>query len=96
MTPREIHNACHKACAECPQFRVYAADLYFPGYGKFMNIPKKGLIKVVKFWRKEKTLWKSGYAECLPNELQEMFARIDVLLGKSLKKAIKKAAGESQ
>lgn len=89
MTPREFHEACYDAICECPQFQGYDDDTYFEGYGEFGNIHKKGLHKVIKFWMDDDLLWNKGYSEALPQEVLEVFERIDSLVNKAIKEALK-------
>ena len=51
MTPKEFHEACHDAICQCPQFRGYDDDTYFQDFGEFGEIPRKGIVNVIKFWR---------------------------------------------
>ena len=88
MSPTEFHEACHDACLECPQFRGYDDDTIFHGFGEFGNIPKKGMMKVIKFWRDDRLLWEMGYSECLPTEVLEIFDRIDELLNEAIKQVM--------
>lgn len=88
MKPREFHEACHDACMECPQFRGYDDDTYFHEFGEFGDIPRKGMRTVIKFWKDNEILWQSGYSSALPQEIQELFSRIDALLDEAIKKAI--------
>lgn len=89
MTPKEFHQACHEACYECPQFRGYDDDSHFGEWGEFGKIPKKGMIHVIKFWRDNEILWDEGYSAALPEEIQGLFAKIDELLDKTIKEALK-------
>lgn len=89
MTPSEFHEACHEACMQCPQFRGYDDDTLVGEWGAFGDIPKKGIVKVIKFWRDDRLLWDMGYSECLPEEIQDLFAKIDTLLDKAIKEALK-------
>lgn len=88
MTPTEFHEACHEACFSCPQFRGYDDDTIFDEWGEFGNIPKRGMVKVVKFWRDERILWEMGYSEELPQDIQDLFERIDALLDEAIRKAL--------
>ena len=88
MTPKEFHEACHEACQECPQFRYYDDDSQFGEWGEFGDIPKKGIVNVVKFWRENEILWEYGYSECLPCEVKDLFDRIDALLDDAIRKAL--------
>jgi hypothetical protein len=85
MTPQEFHEACHDAICECPQFRPYDDDQEIQGYGEFGKIPKRGWVKLIKFWKDEPLLWESGYEEALPEEVQELFEKVDSLFEKAIK-----------
>ena len=89
MTPKEFHEACHEACYECPQFRGYDDDTKFGEWGEFGKIPNKGMAHVIKFWRDNEILWGSGYSAALPEEIQDLFAKIDELLNAAVRKALK-------
>lgn len=88
MTPKEFHEACHEACYECPQFRGYDDDTIFGEWGEFGKIPNKGMVHVIKFWRDNEILWDSGYSAALPEEIQDLFAKIDELLDAAIRKAL--------
>ena len=91
MSPFELHEMCHEACQECPQFDYYDDDMEFPGFGEFGNIPKRGMMNVVKFWREYGTLlWVSGYENALPPEAQELFEDIDKVINQALKDYFKR------
>ena len=75
--------------ANVRSFKGYDDDTYFEGYGEFGDIPKKGLHKVIKFWRDDDLLWDKGYSEALPQEVLEVFERIDSLVNKAIKEALK-------
>jgi hypothetical protein len=86
MNAQELHDACHKACTHCPQFREYDDDTYIQGWGDFGNIPKKGIAKVIKFWREEgELLWDCGYSEHLPHEVKELFDNIDSIIDTAIR-----------
>ena len=85
MTPTEFHDACYAACYECPQFRGYDED----EDTEFVNLPKKGMFAVVKFWRTNEILWEHGYYQALPEECQELFDKIDELLDQAIRDALK-------
>ena len=88
MTPKEFHDICHEACCDCPQFVPYDDDQEFQGWGDFGDIPKQGWLKVIKFWKQERILWEMGYSEALPEEVLELFERIDTLLNEAIFKAV--------
>lgn len=88
MSPAEFHEACHEACLQCPQFRGYDDDTTLGEWGFFGDIPKKGIVNVVKFWRDNEILWDSGYSAALPQEIQDLFGRIDALLDEAIRKAL--------
>ena len=90
MTPQEFHDACHEACMECPQFRPYDDDQEIMGWGLFGDIPKRGWLKVVKFWKEDRLLWEMGYDQALPEEVSEMFDEID----KAFERAILEVCGK--
>lgn len=84
MTPKELHDACHEAKLECPGAIAYDDDTYFSGFGMFAEIPEKGLMNVVKFWRDDNTLWESGYSEALPQEALTIFKDLDKVINKAI------------
>lgn len=86
MSPYELHEACHEACMECPQFDAYDDDTEFPGFGEFGKVPKRGMMNVVKFWREYGTLlWESGYENALPDEAKMIFRDVDAVIDRALK-----------
>lgn len=89
MTPKEFHEACHAAIQECPQFHGYDDDMYIDGWGEFGNIPKKGWVAVIRFWKEEPLLWESGYDQALPEDVQELFDKVEKLLDAAIKEAVK-------
>ena len=78
MTPKEFHEACHEAICSCPQFQGYDDDQYFQGFGEFSKIPKKGMLAVIKFWRKDDLLWGRKREE--EREIEMNNSTIDFLL----------------
>lgn len=85
MTPTELHNICHEAALQCPQFRGYDDDQCFVGeLRSFGDIPKGGFPAVVKFWREEGHLFNLGYDATLPEHIQELFANIDDVINKAI------------
>ena len=91
MTPQEFHEACHEACMECPQFQPYDDDQEILGWGEFGKIPKRGWLKVVKFWKEDRLLWEMGYYKTLPDEVTELFDEID----KAFERAILEVVGKN-
>ena len=86
MNAQELHNACHEACTHCPQFEEWDDDTHIQGWGEFGNIPKKGMAKVIKFWREEgQVLWEYGYSEHLPHEVKKLFDNIDSVIDKAIR-----------
>ena len=78
MNAQYLHDACHDAVCQCPQFLGFDDDGYYTGYGEFGNIPKKGLYKTVQFWREYGyLLWEHGYENQLPDDVKEVFDNID-------------------
>jgi len=47
------------------------------------------MINVIKFWRGNETLWEHGYSAALPQEVQDLFERVDSLLDNAIKEALK-------
>ena len=87
ITAQYLHDACHEAMCECPQFRGYDYDSHFQGWGMFGEIPKKGLYKTYRFWQNYgDLLWDKGYDECLPQDVQEFFRDVDKVIADALKK----------
>lgn len=84
MTPKELHNICHQAAMQCPQFRAYSSDQRIDGI-KFGSIPKKGYVAVINFWKDDLILWEYGYYEALPDEVQQLFEDIDKVMNKAVK-----------
>lgn len=84
MTPQELHEACHEAMLQCPNASTIDDDTYFIGFGKFADIPKKGMINVVKFWRDCETLWESGYYDELPAEALAIFDDLEMAIAKAV------------
>jgi hypothetical protein len=85
-----IHEACHEAMLECPQFSGYDDDEYFSGYGVFGNIPKSGIYKTIMFWREFGfLLWENGYEETLPEDVRDLFDNIDIVIDSAIKNYIK-------
>ena len=85
MNAHYLHDACHDAVCQCPQFLGYEDDTYFTGYGDFSDIPKKGLYKTVQFWREYGyLLWEYGYEDELPDDVKEVFENIDSVIAKSV------------
>lgn len=89
MTPRDFHEACYDAICECPQFRGYDDDMYIAGWGEFGEIPNKGWVKLIRFWKEEPLLWESGYEQALPEEVRDLFDKIDRLFDQAIKDALK-------
>jgi hypothetical protein len=90
MDARYLHDACHEAACQCPQFLGYEDDGYFPDYGEFGDIPKKGLYRTVQFWREYgHLLWEYGYEDHLPDDVKEVFENIDSVIAKSVKEYCK-------
>lgn len=93
---RHLHDACHEAMLECPQFRGWDDDTIFEGWGEFGNIPNLGLAKTIKFWREEGyLLWEHHYEDCLPEEYQRLFREIDVAIERTIEKVIHGVYDES-
>ena len=90
MTPKELHDACHEACMECPQFSGYDDDQCFTGSTRaFGDIPKGGYQAVIAFWKDDQYLWEHGYYNALPQEVQDMFEGIEALYQKAIKEFFK-------
>jgi DUF971 family protein len=89
VTPKELHETCHEAAMQCPQFQGYDDDQNFllpDGRSvEFGDIPKKGYAAVIQFWKEEKHLFEFGYFECLPPDVQQMFDEIDAVIAKAIK-----------
>ena len=86
MTAQELHDACHDAMCQCPQFRGWDDDQHFSGYGEFATVPRKGLYATVKFWKEfGYLLWDKGYSDALPTEVQELFDDIDRVIEQAVK-----------
>jgi len=91
MNANYLHNACHETMYECPQFDGFEDDSFFDGYGKFGDIPKKGLFKTIQFWREHgELLWEDGYDDLLPDDVKQVFANIDNVIDKAIKEYCKK------
>ncbi len=91
MNAKYLHEACHEAMYQCPQFDGFEDDSHFQGYGQFGDIPKKGLHKTIQFWREYgELLWEYGYDEKLPDDVKELFANIDNVIAKAIKEYSKK------
>ena len=88
MTPQELHEACHDACKQCPQFAGYDDDQTV-GSEVFGDIPKKGMYAVYKFWKEEPLLWDRGYAMALPQEAINLFHAADKAIEKALKEVFR-------
>ena len=88
MTPKELHEICHEAAQECPQFRGYDDDQTFRlasgNLCEFGKIPGKGYATVIQFWKEEGHLFNMGYYECLPRDIQQMFDEIDMVIAKAI------------
>ena len=91
MTPQEFHETCHEACMECPQFQPYDDDQEILGWGEFGSIPKRGWLRVIKFWKEDRLLWEMGYYKTLPDEVTELFDEID----KAFERAILEVVGKN-
>ena len=89
MTPKELHEICHEAAMQCPQFRGYDDDQNFLLSNgqkcEFGDIPRKGYAAVIQFWKVEGHLFDMGYHECLPPNVQQMFDEIDAVIAKAIK-----------
>lgn len=86
MTPKELHEACHNACLECPQFLGYDDDQKFLGGSiAFSKIPKKGMYAVYTFWKDNAILMEHGYYKALPPEAQDIFDNIEAVIKKAIK-----------
>jgi len=81
MNAQDLHDACHEACMECPQFMSYDDDTMISGWPhQFGDVPKYGLRNVIKFWRNHgDTLWNGGYDEALPSAVIQLFEAIDAI-----------------
>ena len=84
MSPKELHEICHEAMQECPQFDYYEDDSYFCNYGEFKDIPKKGFSAVIRFWKEETSLFDTGYNEALPKYVQEAFEELDAVISNTI------------
>lgn len=90
-----IHDACHQAAMNCPQFRGYDDDQQVLVNGRwvdFGDLPNKGLETVVRFWRSPEQsggdlLFRKGYAEGLPEDVAQIFERVDALLSQAISQA---------
>ena len=86
MTPQELHDECHRACMECPQFKMYPNHLVITGLGEFGEIPKKGMYAVVQFWRNEDLLFgRHGYSAALSDDAIKIFNNIDRVIRDAIK-----------
>lgn len=90
MTPKELHEECMEACLQCdPSYYNFDDDQNFRGHGQFSKIPKKGHYAVIQFWREYGTpLWEHGYDEALSEEAKQIFAGIDKVIAKAIKKYV--------
>lgn len=79
----EIHEACHSACMECPQFPGYDDDNLVDGI-VFGDVPKRGIVFTILFWRKERMLWEYGYSECLPPDILKIFDNAEEVMENAL------------
>jgi hypothetical protein len=84
ITAKYIHDACHEACMQCPQFREIDDDCYFPGWGNFGDIPKKGIHKTILFWSNDELLWSKGYSAELPDDVKRIFKDIDKVIADAI------------
>lgn len=85
MTPKELHEACHEACMQCPQFRGYDDDTIVDHRGtQFGDIPKRGMYAVYQFWKDDDLLWRGGYCEELPPEARRIFKEIEGVIKKAI------------
>ena len=87
MNAQELHDACHEACMECPQFMAYDDDTMISGWPQeFGDVPKKGLHNVIKFWRNHgEVLWDAGYENALPDEIRQIFKDIDLIESEAIR-----------
>ena len=46
MNSKKLHQICYEAYLECPQAREYYGDEEIYGWGRFYDIPKKGILNV--------------------------------------------------
>jgi hypothetical protein len=87
MTPQEFHDACHYACLQCPQFPGYDDDQMFMGADTpFGDIPKKGMYAVYQFWKDDALLMERGYFNALPEEVKDIFNRIEKVIAAAIEK----------
>ena len=85
MNAQHIHQSCHDAMYQCPQFRGYD-DQDFINYGNFDDIPKLGILKTIQFWREYgDLLWESGYENALPDDVRDLFDNIDRVINTAIK-----------
>lgn len=62
----KLHKACVKAAFECPQFAWHNFYLAEPHCLVGNNWFIQSMDECLRFWSREDVLWKSGYAEYLP------------------------------
>ncbi len=76
MSPYELHEMCHEAMLECPQFGGWDDDQLFVHYGRFGDIPKKGIRHVFNFWNDESYLFETGYDDLLSDDAKTVIHKL--------------------
>ncbi len=89
MNAKKLHQICYEAYLECPQAREYYGDEEIHGWGRFYDIPKKGILNVYNYWKDDRILWEMGYYQALPDKIQKMFDEIEVVIQKAVNEYLK-------
>ena len=68
----DIHEACVRACLECPNIEEYDFDF----------VEHRTILEVLQYWKGDtegsRLLWKFGYSDYLPVNVQKFFNDIDL------------------
>jgi hypothetical protein len=89
MNAKKLHEICYEAYLECPQAREWEGDEEIPGFGRFYDIPKKGILNVYNYWKDDRILWEMNYYKALPDNIQKMFDEIEVVIQKAVNEYLK-------
>ena len=93
----EINDACIVACESCPQFRGFDDDQTELVSGRYVNVANlgsKGPVAVVNYWKSKETiggnlLWNRGYSEALPDNVLQLFDKVDDLMAAAIEAALR-------
>jgi hypothetical protein len=89
-----VNKSCIEAVTECPQHREFEFDCDELVNGRSVNVNKlhkKGIGAVISYWNNKDTiggslLWEYSYCECLPQDVQSIFERVDDVIASAIEK----------